>query len=52
MTTDALIQEFAQRLTAFEAEAEAITTRGACWRLQRLADEAWMDLRQGFATND
>lgn len=52
MTTDAsiLLHAFEQRLAAFEAEAETITTRGACWRLQRLADEAWSELRQGFAS--
>jgi hypothetical protein len=33
MTIDASIlsQAFEQRLAAFEAEAETITTRGACW---------------------
>lgn len=52
MKTDALIQAFEHRLAAFEVEADAVTTRGACWRLQRLADEAWTDLWQGFATSD
>lgn len=49
MTTDASAlhrQAFERRLAAFEDEAETITTRGACWRLQRLADEAWDEFRQ------
>ncbi|MCR6477445.1 SMI1/KNR4 family protein [Variovorax sp. ZS18.2.2] len=54
MTTDTsvLFQAFEQRLAAFAAEAETITTLGACWRLQRLADEAWSELHQGFSASE